>query len=210
MDYTQAQDAITKIVGVMSVEDKPALIALLKRSGSLVEQSSSQTELLDAAFKAIKNSPRFRQDLNQYLNSVATVEASANGYSNAVGDQWGISTAFNVGTSSATPTATAEATTTAKSGTKVGNLLRSIFTKENISSAVNAGIGILGTKLQSKANATSEQNAIDYQVAAAQAAQAQSAAAAVAPAKKSWVLPVAIIGGVLLIGTIAYFAMRKK
>jgi len=205
MDYTQAQDAITKVVGLMSVEDKPALVALLKRSGSLVEQSSTQTELLDAAFKAIKNSPRFRQDLSQYLSSVGTVEASADGYSN-----FGEDLLAKIGASPTTPNTTAAATTTAKSGTKVGNLLKSIFTKENISSAVNAGIGILGTKLQSKANATSEQNAIDYQVAAAQAAQAQAAAAAVAPAKKSWVLPVAIIGGVLLIGTIAYFAMRKK
>jgi cobalamin biosynthesis Mg chelatase CobN len=192
MDYNQAQDAITKAVGIMSLDDRGSLIALLQKNGSLVANDSTQEELLDAAFKAIKNSPRFRNDLQSYLS--AAVQSEAN-YGNFTDD----SAYSNV--------------VEPKKQTKVGSFLSSVFTSENISKIVGTGIGVLGTKLQSNANKSSEQRAIDYQVAVAQAEAAKiAAAAAVPPAKEKpkWVLPVAIVGGLLVIGTIVYFVARKK
>jgi len=192
MDYNQAQDAISKAVGIMSLDDRSSLISLLQKSGSFVASDSTQEELLDAAFKAIKNSPRFRNDLQAYL--AAAVQNEAN-YGNFTDD----SAFSNV--------------VEPKKQTKVGSFLSSVFTSENISKIVGTGIGVLGTKLQSNANKSSEQRAIDYQVAVAQAEAAKiAAAAAVPPAKEKpkWVLPVAIIGGLLVVGAIVYFVAKKK
>jgi hypothetical protein len=193
MDYNQAQDAISTAVGIMSLEDRDSLISLLQKNGSFVASDSTQEELLSAAFKAIKNSPRFRNDLQAYLTSAVENEADYGNFSD--------------------DSAYSNETGTPKKQTRVGSLLSSVFTSENISKIVGTGIGVLGTKLQSNANKSSEQRAIDYQVAVAQAEAAKiAAAAAVPPAKEKpkWVLPVAIVGGLLVIGTIVYFVARKK
>ena len=194
-------DNITQIIGIMSVEDKPALVALLKRVGSFVTQESTQQELLDATFKAIKDSQRFRDELANYLvlQSQST-QSNASGYSNYVDSGF-----FNA------------------SG--LSNALNAIFSPANIQAATSAGIGVLAAKLTANANKGTEQRAIDYQVALAQtaasnAAAAQAQAAAIAASKSSgvgatttkssWVMPVAIIGGILLVGTIIFVVVRKK
>jgi len=214
MDYNQAQDAITKAVGIMSLDDRGSLISLLQKNGSLVANDSTQEELLDAAFKAIKNSPRFRNDLQSYLS--AAVQSEAN-YGNFTDDSAYANTTSVIAprTSGVQNPAISGAvkSVTPKGKTKVGSFLSSVFTSENISKIVGTGIGVLGTKLQNNANKSSEQRAIDYQVAVAQAEAAKiAAAAAVPPAKEKpkWVLPVAIVGGLLVIGTIVYFVARKK
>ena len=69
MDYNQVSDFITEAIGIMSVDDKPTLVAMLERNGSLnITDESTQEEILDATFKAIQNSPKFRFELTEYLN----------------------------------------------------------------------------------------------------------------------------------------------
>jgi hypothetical protein len=195
MEYNQAQDVITQAIGVMSVEDKPSLIALLKKNGSLIADSSSQKQVLDATFKLIQDSPKFRNDLVQYLSSVA---------------QDGKMSSFTAD----------DGTFYNQDGTRVGNFLRTVFSQENISKAMGIGMDYLGASLQAKAQKGSNQQAIDYEVAKAQASaaeaarlQAQSLLGQQAPTTSGtpkWVLPVAIGGGVLVVGIVLYFALRKK
>ena len=74
-------------------------------------------------------------------------------------------------------------------------------------------------KLQNQAAKQGNQQAIDFQVAQAQtyanqalASQAAAAAASAQPKKSSnkWIMPVAIGGGVLILGVILFVALRKK
>ena len=109
--------------------------------------------------------------------------------------------------------------TTGEGGTAVGNFLRNIFTEENIQKGVGIGMDYLGAKLQSKATRGQGQQAIDYENAKARAASEQARVLEATPQESSsrgggdrpkWILPVAIGGGVLIIGAILFFALRKK
>ena len=59
----ELSDLVVSAVGVMSVEDKPTLVSLLQKSGSLVTDLNTQGEILDATFKSIRDSQQFRNDL---------------------------------------------------------------------------------------------------------------------------------------------------
>jgi hypothetical protein len=110
---------------------------------------------------------------------------------------------------------------------KVKKLLGSIFTEENITKAVGYGMGYLSTRLNANASKGTNQQAIDFEkaqtekaLAQAQLEQAKSTTSqgtnspSTTPTdgkgKKKWVMPVAIGGGVLVLGTIIYFVMKKK
>jgi hypothetical protein len=106
----------------------------------------------------------------------------------------------------------------AGSGSAFGNVLRNVFSKENIDTAIKSGISIAATKLAANASKGSEQNAIQYETQKAQTAAAEELAAnakkaaSEAGAKSStpkWVLPVGIGVGVLVLGTIVYFIVKK-
>lgn len=228
MEQSQAADAISQAIVVMSTEHKPELVALLKNSGSLVTQQSTQDELLDAAFKALKNSFQFRKELGSYLINVTTTDNGSYGnfvdsdfsYPNGfqfrtAGMPTSTSSTFNTsfGTKPTTSSYTSTTdSTSGKKGTAVGNLLRNIFSKENVSTLVQTGIGYGAAKLQDSANKSSEQRAIDYQIATARATEAQALVQAQNPpaAKNKWILPVGIGLGVILVGTIIFFAVKKK
>ena len=201
----QGEELVTRAIALMSEYDKPTLIAILKRSGSLVTELSSQQELIDASFKALKDSSRFRQDLLDYIKMV-TDEGDAN-FSNFKGGEW-LKKLF----------------AKKDGGTAVGRGLRTIFSQENVSALAGAGIGYASTRLQDSASKKGNQQAIDYKNAEANTYLAQERANLSAqmsqqggsttppPTKSSpkWVLPVAIGGGVLVIGVVLYFALRKK
>lgn len=198
----QGEELVTRAIALMSEYDKPTLIAILKRSGSLVTELSSQQELIDASFKALKDSSRFRQDLLDYIK-VVTDEGNDANFSNF---DWGKIFGKKDG------------------GTAVGRGLRTIFSQENVSALAGAGIGYASTRLQDSASKKGNQQAIDYKNAEANTYLAQERANLSAqmsqqggsttppPTKSSpkWVLPVAIGGGVLVIGVVLYFALRKK
>jgi hypothetical protein len=203
MDYNQAQEVVTQAIGIMSVEDKPTLIGLLNKNGSLVTDLSTQQEVLDATFKTIQDSPKFRKELTDYLSgeiesSVDESQASFvddNKFSNGDGEGW------------------------KKVKSALGNLGQTLFSQENISKGIGIGMDYLASSLQAKSQKGSNQAAIDYEVAKAQGAAIDTARIeALAKLNESqpkkgtpkWVLPVAIGGGVLLIGGILFFALRKK
>ena len=119
--------------------------------------------------------------------------------------------------------------------TRVGDGLRGIgsalFTKENVASLTSGIVGVVSTKLQSSASKQGEQRAIDYENAKARTLaeqnkllQAQQTTSSGEPPilpinsstptlkdeKPKWVMPVAIGGGLLIIGAIVFVVMRKK
>jgi hypothetical protein len=228
MDKSQAADVITQAIVIMSTENVPELVGLLKNSGSFVTQQSTQEELLDAAFKALKNSSQFRKQLGSYLINVTTTDNGdygnfadsdfsnyTSGFLNTLdrGKTSTFDTSFGTKPTPSYTTTTTLDTTTTKSGTKVGNLLRNIFTKDNVDTLVKTGIGYGATKLQDNANKTSEQRAIDYQIASARAAEAQAILQdkKESEAKKNkWILPVGIGLGVILIGTIIFLVVKSS
>lgn len=195
-----SEQVITTTIALMSQEDKATLVNMLKRSGSLVDDLSTQQQLLDASFKALKESPRFRSDLNKYVK-MATQENAQ--FSNYVDGSF-----YNQ---------SGGAYKKEHGYTRVGGALRSIFSAENVSALAGAGIGLLSAKLQSQATKGSDQRAIDYKVAEANAALAEAERlklSALTPSasggKNKWVVPVAIGGGVILIGVILFVALRKN
>jgi len=200
----QGEELVTRAIALMSEYDKPTLLAILKRSGSLVTELSSQQEILDASFKALKDSSRFRQDLLDYIKMVTDESDDAN-FSNGNG----LKKLF----------------AKKEGGSGVGNALRNIFSQENISALAGAGIAYASTRLQDSASKRGNQQAIDYKNAEANNFLAQERAAIASqlasqsgvggtptPSKErpKWVLPLAIGGGVLVIGVVLFFALRKK
>ena len=197
----QSEELVTRAIALMSEYDKPTLLEILKRSGSLVTELSSQQEILDASFKALKDSDRFRQDLLDYIK--LTTSGSDANFSNASG--W-LKKLF----------------ASKDGGTRVGRGLKNIFSQENISALAGAGIMYATTRLQDSASKKGNQQAIDYKNAEANSYLAQERAnlstspggGGTTPPPPSqtpkWVLPVAIGGGVLVLGVILYFVFKKK
>jgi hypothetical protein len=107
-----------------------------------------------------------------------------------------------------------------KEKTAVGNALATIFSQENISKAVGYGMQYASTRLNANAQKGTNQQAIDFEkaqtekaLAQARILEAQGKLPQVSPTgseKKKWVMPVAIGGGVLLLGVIIYFVAKKK
>jgi len=209
MTHNQAQqgeELVTRAIALMSEYDKPTLLEILKRSGSLVTELSSQQEILDASFKALKDSERFRQDLLDYIKATTSESGDANfSYVDGKKVNW-LTKLF----------------ASKEGGTRVGNGLKNIFSQENISALAGAGIMYATTRLQDSASKKGNQQAIDYKNAEANSYLAQERAnlstsqggGGTTPPPSSqtpkWVLPVAIGGGVLVIGVILYFVFKKK
>jgi hypothetical protein len=106
---------------------------------------------------------------------------------------------------------------TGEGGSAVGNFLRNVFTEENVQKGVGIGMDFLGAKLQAKATKGQGQQAIDYENAKAKAASEQARLLEAGQTTSGggggtpkWVMPVAIGGGVLIIGAILFFVLRKK
>lgn len=195
----QYADAVVEAIGVMSVEDKPALVDILKRNGSMVTELSTEDEILDASFKALKDNKNFRKDIQDYLvSALSSVQDSNSNFANGDGGKKVLETLKGVG--------------------------NAIFSKENISTAVGLGMTYASMRLNSNAQRSTNQQAIDFERAKAETAMAEakrlenegllaqmkSGFIGSDGKRKGWVLPVAIIGGVAVIGTILYFALRKR
>ena len=202
INQNQYADFIVESLGVMVVEDKPSLLDILQKNGSLVTDESSESEILDASLKAIKDNKNFRKDIQDYLSIALQSEDDSenSSFSNAKGDGW----------------------KNLKKG--LGSFAKTLFSKENVTAGIGLGMGYLGTRLNANASKSSNQQAIDYERAKAEAsaqetkrletegllAQMKSSVTTPDGKTKGWVLPVAIIGGVAVIGTILYFVLRKK
>jgi hypothetical protein len=185
---------------------------MLQQSGYYVDSNSTQDELLSDALKGVRDSSRFRIYLEQYLkkaNEMSSFSGMDGNYSN-----------FNL-------KETLKSTFCKKEGgSAAGNALR-----ENIGPLIGAGIGALSTKLADSSAKKGNEQAIQFEKekanTAAQEAKklelqneatrlAQGSAntpSSVTPTSSGtpkWVMPVAIGGGVLVLGTILFFVFRKK
>jgi hypothetical protein len=207
---SEEKDFIVEAVGTMVVEEKPTLIAMLNKSGVLVTDLNTQTELTDASFKAIRDSATFRNDLQDYLVSVGQSV-----YSGEAEDSNNFLNVTKVGQALRNVGSGIKNVFKSKpGGSAVGNALRN-----NMDTIIGTGIGVLGAKLTNDANKGAGQQAIDYTNAQSQLEylksqnlQKQPNAPASDDTKTTpkWVLPVAIGGGVLILGVIIYFAVKKK
>ena len=221
MDYNQAIENIRNAVGAMVVEDRPSLVAILQKNGSFVSDMSSDDEVLDATFKAIKDSKSFRSDLGDYFVQEAEI-ASQQDYAEGGEDFYANGNGAEERKQRAEERKKARQERRSKSGgSQVGNAFRGVATQENINSFVKVGMDFFGAWLQGKAQKSGNKDAIEYEKAQAQkyAAQAEAnragSSSAPPPAgdtggKNKWVKPVLISLGVIALGVTIFIIVKNR
>lgn len=232
--FTDPQFAINSAIAVISENDKPALVRMLQRQGSFVTLLSSKKAIIDATFKAIQDSPVFRKKLQDYIVEEVTatelpkpksqtdsslIRVVQNAIPNLKRDKLSKIQSLNSNFASFTNFDDNFANQT-KEKTKAGELLSTIFSQENINTAVGLGMQYASTRLNANAQKGTNQQAIDFEraktdsaLAQAKVLEAQGKLPQVSDnpsGSKKWVMPVAIGGGILVLGTIIYFVMKKK
>ena len=214
----QLADAVNQSISIMAESDRDNLIPMLKRSGSLVNENSTYDELLNDSLIKLKDSARFREDLNNYINSsIKTSENEAN-FLNSVGRP-PINISMDVLKTAEVKAQQMTTPPASTGGSKVGNFFRGLFTKEELQGfakdTVKFGIDLAKTKIQNKANQQGNQQAIEFTKLEIEKKKEENKALGNTPPaddekKNKWVLPVAIGGGVILLGVIIYFVTKKK
>ena len=246
-------DAIIQAIYLMSIEDKPALVDMLNRCGSLVTDETSSKELFRESMNALMQCKAFRIDLQDYLTAhilgrqdeikgIRSVFTSIKGIPSQLRKKGRLFVqSFKEVGVKGSPQNPIEIDAEIKtrqmprfSGfvgdddrwnyaggdkTAMGNFLATIFSQENVSSLVGAGINYGTTALQNKANAKGNKDAIAYEEAKAKSALAQAQLESLKQSttppnpkgdgKKKWVLPV-VIGGILVVGIVTFILVRKK
>lgn len=207
MDTYQAQDLFVESVGITAFKKRPELIALLRKNGVKVADDISERDLISITLVACAKSSTCRADLTAFLTENIAEEQLGyvqEDFFNQVGP--------NIRIPGVTPGVPKQPDNKKKKGggvfgkkeggTAAGNFLRSEQGKQTINTALNAGISLLfKDKKGAEANQTVQQ-ATDQAQAAADQNRSDNR-------KRGWVLP-AIIGGVVVIGVVIYFATRKK
>jgi hypothetical protein len=209
MDTYQAQDLFVESVGITAFKKRPELIALLRKNGVKVADDISERDLISITLVACAKSSTCRADLTAFLTENIAEEQLGyvqEDFFNQIG-----TTSVRVPASALVPKTAAPPQTDKKKkgiftkkegGTAAGNFLRSEQGKQTINTALNAGISLLfKDKKGAEANQTVQQATDQAQAAADQNRNDNR--------KRGWVLP-AIIGGVVVIGVVIYFATRKK
>jgi hypothetical protein len=232
--FTNPKFAVNSAIGVIAENDKTALVRILQKQGSFVTPLSSKKAIIDATFKAIQDSPKFRQDLENYVVSEVTgtelpkpksqinsaLIKVAQSLPKLKKDRLSNIESLNSNFSSFSDFDDNFANQGAKEKTAVGNALATIFSQENINTAFGLGMGVLATRMNANAQKGTNQQAIDFEKAKTENALAQARileaqgrlpqVTSTPSGSKKWVMPVAIGGGILLLGTIIYFVAKKK
>ena len=204
MEQMEAGNMVLSSLSYMSENAKPDLVALLQGCGFDVTTETDSEILLEASLLALKDSGKFRNMLTTYLQQ----QLGETSFSGNEEDFYSNVTGFG------------------KALSGIGGFLKqNVFTKENIGAVVGAGIGYATMKLQDKANKSGDERAIE--LAKQQAIMSEANARAEAERSQQqiiaqqgggagktsgtpkWVLPVAIGGGILILGTIIILATRK-
>lgn len=214
------EDLMANLIADLVMNRKEEIISLLRKSGLSVSKDSSDDEVIYAVYAAFQKVPTFRRDLynlaNERLDSLSFVGED---YFNYVDDAdffnfMPTTSLSEIGTS-VKRSQTTPKTTTSKlrsqggEGTAVGNFLRNIFTPERKDQLVNTGFDVLTKKLTQKADTAQAQQLIQLEAAKAQAALAEAERNRTQPKKGKWIIP-AVIGGIVVVGVIVYFVVRKK
>lgn len=233
LELNRPEIAINSAVAIISENDKSALVRLLQKEGSFVTPLSSKKTIIDATFKAIQDSPKFRQNLQDYIVEEVTstelpkpksqinsalIKVTQN-LPKLKKDRLSKIESLSSNFSSFSDFDDNFANQT-KEKTAVGNALSTIFSQENIQNALSLGMGVVATRMNENAKKGTNQQAIDFERAKTDSALAQARVleaqgrlpqvSSSSSSKKGWVLPVAIGGGILLLGTIIYFVAKKK
>lgn len=211
MDTYQAQDLFIESVGVAAYKKRPELIALLRKNGVKVDDNISNSDLISVTMVACAKSSSCRADLTAFLTESIAEEQLGyveEGFFNQVGPNIRIP-----GVTPGVPKPPAPAPAPAKKkkgggvfskkegGSGVGNFLRSEQGKDTINTALNTGVSLL---FKGKTKQQADETLKNATVQANEAGQTASG-----DKKNKFLLP-AIIGGILVIGVIAYFVTRKK
>lgn len=209
------------------MSSQPDMVYLLNMSGLYVPKDTPMKDVQIKFLKAIKDSTRFRQSVADYMTkSISENKLSFAGadnvYLNDIGDSLGIKTIdtnYASGTAAKASSGTSSNTTTSDSSSSSGGggWFSSVFSSQNVSNILNTGLTALSTSLTSKANQTSEQNALaakQLDIQNLQAQQQLAATQAAANAAKSKGMPGwgwALIGiGALATITIITVVIVKK
>ena len=206
MDTYQAQDLFIESVGVAAYKKRPELIALLRKNGVKVDDNISNSDLISVTMVACAKSSSCRADLTAFLTESIAEEQLGyveEGFFNQVGP--------NIRIPGVTPGVPKPPDKKKKKGggvfskkeggSAVGNFLRSEQGKDTINTTLNTGVSLL---FKGKTKQQADETLKDATVQANEAGQTASG-----DKKNKWVLP-AIIGGVVVIGIVVYFATRKK
>lgn len=164
-----------------------------------------------AFLKAIKDSASFRNSAAKYMAQLAQYKSNfTGGYLNALTDTISQDT-IDSHISSVTGTA-ANTSTTQKSS--FWQTLGGVASTENLNKLFGTGLDVLSTKLAANANKDSEERALELERIRLQQLQTQAALKATTSVSTpglstgAWI---AIgLGSALLIGTVIYFAVKKK
>lgn len=176
---------------------------LLKINGVLVPMSMSNRDVDIAFLTAIRDSPNFRSQVATALESHYKTKTSDfvdnSQYLNAVDAEPWLGGTTTTTTTAPTPTP------------KKTSFFGSIFTPELVSTGIKTGLDTLSTTTKAKADAASQQNALELERIKLQQIQAQGDAnKAGAASGMSTGAKIAIwIGGILVVGTVAWLVYRN-
>ena len=195
-DVYQAEDFVNKFVGLTAYENKNDLILLLRKNGVSVSDNASTDDVILMTYLAIAQSPRFKSDLVSYAKSAQEQEEG------------------KLGLTAEERKAARVKKREEQGGTKIGNLIRSVATEENIGTLLNTGLGFLSQKMTAKANEGAINAGAQYKaseaIAYAEQAKKEDAKANAEKQRAKWIVPVAIVAGIAVIGVIAFVVLKKK
>ena len=234
MSSINTLDATRSLIAYSVVNDKPALIKLLKRNGVDMADSATDAEVTAAVLVASGGSDNFKKELSKLLAN--EVEKSADTFSSFAGgeDMFGFTgiddfmavngpgKAFqdpfrNIKPPappkiSAAPTAAVGTQAKGKTGagktlSAIGNFFKTnVLTKENIEAGVQIGLTKINTKTQQKANQVAQETSV-IQRYQDEIRNQQGKAAAKGLSTGTWV---AIgVGVVALVGIVIYVTSKK-
>lgn len=197
MDTYQAQDLFIESVGIAAYQNRPELIALLRKNGVKVDDNISNRDLISVTMVACAKSSSCRAELTAFLAD--TISEDQLGY---VEEDF-----FNADAATRKARREEQRKLTAErrkkqGGSAVGNIARSQEAKDTLISGLNLGIAAL---FKGKTGAAADETLNNATNQADNAGQGASGKGD----KNKWVLPT-IIGGIVLVGVIAYFVTRPK
>ena len=196
MDTYQAQDLFIESVGIAAYQNRPELIALLRKNGVKVDDDISNRDLISVTMVACAKSSSCRAELTAFL---ANLPEDQLGYVQE--DFFNLTAAERKARREEQRKLTAERRKK-QGGSAVGNIARSQEAKDTLISGLNLGIAAL---FKGKTGAAADETLNNATNQADNAGQGASGKGD----KNKWVLPT-IIGGIVLVGVIAYFVTRPK
>ena len=193
----ELSDNINKIVAATIVNDKNGLITILKKNGLVVSPSTTDADLIGVTYLGAARSQRLRNDLVAYWSSQLN-------FTDDVSPEKDFFEANGKVKVPKVKIPNPSKVSAGGSGTQVGNVLRGLFTKENVNAGLNTGLQVIGTKLTSKADSATINAATQNEVAKTQRLIEEQKGGG----DNKWVLPVVIGVGVAIIGLVIY--LKKK